>query len=107
LEQIATDSKNKKDQSTRIDALHWLSRATLDIIGLAGFNYDFNTISTGDEGNEMAHAFHKMNNPGGLPVLMFMKGLFKALRIIVSRRLFSFILHPSPFTLRETKILIH
>jgi hypothetical protein len=32
-----------------------LSRCTLDIIGLAGFGYDFATLSSG--GNELAEAF--------------------------------------------------
>jgi hypothetical protein len=29
---------NTPNESTRIDALSWLSKATLDIIGLAGVN---------------------------------------------------------------------
>ncbi|KAH8114681.1 cytochrome P450 [Phellopilus nigrolimitatus] len=40
---------------TRIDALAWLGRATLDIIGLAGFGYAFNSLT--DESNELALAF--------------------------------------------------
>ncbi|EJC98034.1 cytochrome P450 [Fomitiporia mediterranea MF3/22] len=40
---------------TRIDALAWLGRATLDVIGLAGFGYTFNSLT--DEYNELALAF--------------------------------------------------
>ncbi|KAK7035895.1 cytochrome P450 [Favolaschia claudopus] len=32
--------------SARLDVLSWLSRATLDIIGLAGFNYNFNSLAS-------------------------------------------------------------
>ncbi|KII86568.1 hypothetical protein PLICRDRAFT_113427 [Plicaturopsis crispa FD-325 SS-3] len=39
----------------RVDALSWLSRATLDIIGLAGFGYTFNSLA--NEDNELANAF--------------------------------------------------
>ncbi|KAF9463000.1 cytochrome P450 [Collybia nuda] len=41
--------------STRIDALAWLARATLDVIGLAGFGYSFNSLTHTD--NELADAF--------------------------------------------------
>ncbi|KAJ7908575.1 cytochrome P450 [Mycena leptocephala] len=40
----------------RVDALSWLSKATLDIIGLAGFNYDFNSLSA-EHPTELATAF--------------------------------------------------
>jgi hypothetical protein len=61
--------------------MHWLSRTTLDIIGLAAFNYDFNTLRRGQEGNELALAFHGMM---AKPFLLFLKGLIVSLRAIVS-----------------------
>ncbi|PVG01529.1 cytochrome P450 [Serendipita vermifera] len=67
--------------STEIDALHWLSRATIDIIGLAGFNYDFNTIRVGEAGNELAAAIHQLNSPKRLPVLLMLKGFLPFLRV--------------------------
>ncbi|KAG8969024.1 hypothetical protein FRB90_010771, partial [Tulasnella sp. 427] len=41
-----------------IDVLGWLSRATLDIIGDAGFGYQFNALV--DETNELSVAFNKI-----------------------------------------------
>ncbi|KAG7086399.1 hypothetical protein E1B28_002354 [Marasmius oreades] len=40
---------------TRLDVLKWLSKMTLDVIGLAGFNYEFNALSAAD--NELNKAF--------------------------------------------------
>lgn len=34
----------KQDGETVVDALKWLSRAALDIVGLAGFGHPFNTL---------------------------------------------------------------
>lgn len=45
------------DSVPRIDALSYLARATLDTIGLAGFGYHFNSLSSCDNTNELAHAF--------------------------------------------------
>ncbi|KAF7331474.1 Cytochrome P450 [Mycena kentingensis (nom. inval.)] len=42
----------------RVDALNWLSKCTLDIISLAGFNYPLNSLaSSGEDENELASAF--------------------------------------------------
>ncbi|KZP05124.1 hypothetical protein FIBSPDRAFT_940643 [Athelia psychrophila] len=43
-----------------VDVLAWLSRATLDVIGLAGFRYEFNALAPRAEdeaGDELAEAF--------------------------------------------------
>lgn len=37
----------------------YLSRTTLDIVGLAGFNYSFNSVKAGENSNELAIAFSK------------------------------------------------
>ncbi|WVF65346.1 hypothetical protein IAT40_000072 [Kwoniella sp. CBS 6097] len=42
----------------KIDVLSWLGKATLDVIGLAGFNYDFRALE--DPKNELAEAYRKM-----------------------------------------------
>ncbi|CAL1709423.1 unnamed protein product [Somion occarium] len=42
-------------EAKRIDVLSWLSRATLDIIGLAGFSYEFNNLE--GSRNELNEAF--------------------------------------------------
>ncbi|KAJ7141737.1 cytochrome P450 [Mycena crocata] len=43
----------------RVEALSWLSKATLDIIGMAGFNYRINALGTAshDTPDELAQAF--------------------------------------------------
>ncbi|KAF8906588.1 cytochrome P450 [Gymnopilus junonius] len=41
-----------------IDVCHWVSRATFDVIGLAGFDYNFNSIE--DESNELFCAYKEM-----------------------------------------------
>ncbi|RDB17901.1 hypothetical protein Hypma_000804 [Hypsizygus marmoreus] len=41
----------------RIDVLAWLARATLDIIGEAGFGYHFNSLSATSTQNELSAAF--------------------------------------------------
>ncbi|KAI0917626.1 hypothetical protein AcW1_007212 [Taiwanofungus camphoratus] len=43
---------------TRIDVCHWVSRATFDVIGSAGFDYQFNAIQ--NETNELFNAYKEM-----------------------------------------------
>ncbi|KAJ7435983.1 cytochrome P450 [Mycena galericulata] len=47
---------------SRVDVLSWLSKATLDIIGLAGFNYEINALGTPDTEiqDELAKAFEDL-----------------------------------------------
>ncbi|KAJ6558119.1 cytochrome P450 monooxygenase [Mycena capillaripes] len=47
----------------RVDVLSWLSKATLDIIGLAGFNYNFNNLSA-ENTSELGEAFKIMFQSG-------------------------------------------
>ncbi|KAG8996465.1 hypothetical protein FRB94_008261 [Tulasnella sp. JGI-2019a] len=44
---------------TEIDVLSWFGRATLDMIGLAGFGYKFNSLQ--DSTNELATAFNELS----------------------------------------------
>lgn len=45
-------------ENTKLDVCHWVSRATFDVIGSAGFDYEFNAIH--DESNELFHAYKEM-----------------------------------------------
>ncbi|CAG8565809.1 1904_t:CDS:2 [Acaulospora colombiana] len=45
-----------------------------------GFNYDFNTLQVGEEGNELAAAFHAVTSPKKTPLLFILKGFFPFLR---------------------------
>ncbi|KAG8707550.1 hypothetical protein FRC08_000429 [Ceratobasidium sp. 394] len=55
--------KVNPEGTTVIDVLPWLSRATLDIIGAAGFDYHFNSLDGEDE-DELAKAFSKIFEAG-------------------------------------------
>ncbi|KII92075.1 hypothetical protein PLICRDRAFT_36852 [Plicaturopsis crispa FD-325 SS-3] len=47
-----------KTQGPRVDVCHWISKATFDVIGLAGFDYDFSALH--DESNELFAAYKEM-----------------------------------------------
>ncbi|KAH9937781.1 cytochrome P450 [Epithele typhae] len=63
----AWDIQIPGNSSLRIDVLKWLSRATLDIIGLAGFNYEFNAINPRGPPNELSEAFGQIFDPANRP----------------------------------------
>ncbi|KAI0049918.1 cytochrome P450 [Auriscalpium vulgare] len=77
----------RKDGRLKIDASSWLNKVTLDIIGLAGFNYDFNALHSSDDSpNELSEAVRKMfvfRNMG--PVFM-LQIVFPPARIIPTAR---------------------
>ncbi|KAJ7496540.1 cytochrome P450 [Mycena latifolia] len=50
--------------TARLDAVSWLSKATLDIIGLAGFNYHFNSLSGSESASELGAAFSAIFQAG-------------------------------------------
>ncbi|TDL23213.1 cytochrome P450 [Rickenella mellea] len=52
---VADWGKGWEPKPPKVDALAWLGRATLDVIGLAGFGYPFNSLT--DDTNELALAF--------------------------------------------------
>jgi cytochrome P450 len=60
--------------------LHWFYRAAIDILGLAGFSYDFDTLQRGQSGNELAAAIHRVNSPKKFPMFLFFRGLLPFLR---------------------------
>ncbi|EEB94107.1 hypothetical protein MPER_07138, partial [Moniliophthora perniciosa FA553] len=41
------DGDGEKQCEVIVDACHWVSRATFDVIGLAGFDYNFNAFYDG------------------------------------------------------------
>jgi cytochrome P450 len=46
------------DTETTLDVAHWISRATFDVIGLAGFDYEFSSLQ--DESEEVYLAYRRM-----------------------------------------------
>ncbi|EIW53608.1 cytochrome P450 [Trametes versicolor FP-101664 SS1] len=70
---------------TRIEVLSGLSKMTLDVIGLAGFNYNFNSLS--GKPNELNAAFQEVLNPGAnFTIFTFLKNVFPALDIFPDER---------------------
>ncbi|KAF7298435.1 hypothetical protein MKEN_01368600 [Mycena kentingensis (nom. inval.)] len=51
-----SEIRKSEDGVARVNALSWLGKATLDIIGLAGFNYQFNSLASEGE-SELGAAF--------------------------------------------------
>jgi len=73
----------KHDGVAPIECLSWMSRTTLDIIGLAGFNYNFNALSGDPENNELMKAFSTIFKAGQkLSVIPVLRGIFPALRFL-------------------------
>ncbi|KAF5370085.1 hypothetical protein D9758_001087 [Tetrapyrgos nigripes] len=55
---IKKEQKLGTENEHVLDVCHWISRATFDVIGLAGFDYSFNAIQ--DETNELFSAYKDM-----------------------------------------------
>lgn len=51
-------SERQNSGQVEIDVCHWISRATFDVIGLAGFDYHFNAIQ--NESDELFAAYKEM-----------------------------------------------
>ncbi|EJU01812.1 cytochrome P450 [Dacryopinax primogenitus] len=60
----------------QIDIYSWIGRASLDIIGIAGFDYRFNALE--DDSNELFSAFHSLvESLGAAPVQGLLRNRFK------------------------------
>jgi len=53
---LAREIKKEENNGT-VDVVSWMSKATLDIIGVAGFNYSFNSLTTEIGKDELSKAF--------------------------------------------------
>jgi hypothetical protein len=64
--------------------LSWLRRTTLDVIGQAGFDHDFQSLEHGDSPNELHRLLDEALNPSALLIAWSMiVSLSPVLRIIV------------------------
>ncbi|KAN0097938.1 Cytochrome P450 [Tylopilus felleus] len=71
----------------RLDIMPWLSRMTLDVIGLAGFNYNFDALNANGKPNELNEAFATVIAASqGAKMLPLLRARFPILRIIPSER---------------------
>lgn len=68
--------------SANVDMLLYLTQATLDIIGLAGFNYSFDALSNKQTGLAQAIAA-VLHPPAGIPVIFILKLQIPFLRNIL------------------------
>ncbi|KDN36671.1 hypothetical protein RSAG8_10669, partial [Rhizoctonia solani AG-8 WAC10335] len=76
----------KESPDGTINVLSWLSRATLDIIGAAGFDHHFNSLE-GDDEDELSTAFKKIFQNSQSPgVLALLENIFPILRYIPTQR---------------------
>ena len=86
--------------TAQVDALLWLGRTTLDMIGLAGelchsdvsvtdlqgegFNYHFEALNPSGQVNELNQAFNTLFSPeSAFQLFGFLQGIFPPLRLIV------------------------
>ncbi|KAK7687003.1 hypothetical protein QCA50_009502 [Cerrena zonata] len=60
LRDIWVSNMSKSDKPMRVEVLSWLCRTTLDIIGIAGFNYDFHSLKEGGKPNELNEAYKQL-----------------------------------------------
>lgn len=87
LRDILSTMTVTSEHTTRIDIMPWLSKMTLDVIGLAGFNYDFDALNTTNKPNELNQAFSVMFSAGQqLSILPLLKARIPLLRWIPSDR---------------------
>ncbi|EJF55963.1 cytochrome P450 [Dichomitus squalens LYAD-421 SS1] len=78
---------NTQGEVARVDVLKDLSKMTLDVIGLAGFGYEFDSLNPNGKPNELAQAFQDVFNVSDkMPVLMILRGFFPVLRAIPDKQ---------------------
>ncbi|KDQ25794.1 hypothetical protein PLEOSDRAFT_1046114 [Pleurotus ostreatus PC15] len=84
LRDLWASEANRQGGTGRIDVLSWLSRMTLDVIGLAGFNYTFDALNENATPNELNQAFstifHSGTNNRTIMVLRVISPVFRYLR---------------------------
>lgn len=77
----------KTNTPTRIDVLSGLSKMTLDVIGLAGFNYPFDALNESGQPSELNQAFNTVfEATSSFELFALLKVLFPPLRIFVRIR---------------------
>ncbi|KAF9534060.1 cytochrome P450 [Crepidotus variabilis] len=84
MRDIWLTESQKEENKGRIDVLSWLGRMTLDVIGLAGFNYHFNALTNDPEQNELNKAFTQIFRARSRMSLVNMgRSLFPVLRYVL------------------------
>ncbi|KAF9235962.1 cytochrome P450 [Melanogaster broomeanus] len=70
----------------RIDIVLWLSRMALDVIGLAGFNYDFDALNANEQPNELNEAYATMNENQKFTILPVLQAWISLLHLVPGAR---------------------
>ncbi|KZT42326.1 cytochrome P450 [Sistotremastrum suecicum HHB10207 ss-3] len=83
---LASEKESAVDATVcEIDAMSWLSRVTLDIIGLAGFDYAFNATNPRGGADDFQKAFETaFNGAMNFSVMSLLTARFSILRKLVS-----------------------
>jgi cytochrome P450 len=69
-----------------LDVSYWIGKCTMDVIGLAGFDYEFNSLAVPD--NELANAFHDLfSTNGAMSIMSILQFVIPATRFIPTRRM--------------------
>lgn len=74
VEEIRASSTDEKSAEGVVEIAAWASRATLDIIGIAGFGQDLGAIH--DPNNELCLSYRKVFSPGKVGRLLGVAGNF-------------------------------
>jgi hypothetical protein len=79
------DDHNRKSPSVKFDIMHWISRATFDAFGLAGFNYDFHALQ--GESDELYLAFRRLFSMAEKRSLLYVTfPMLAKIRVSVNKR---------------------
>jgi len=83
----ASDLQKHNNEVTRVDVLSGLSKMTLDVIGLAGFNYNFDALNESQTPNELNQAFNTIfQSEGRIRLLPLLQNFIPPLRYIHDQR---------------------
>ncbi|KAI9452898.1 cytochrome P450 [Lactarius psammicola] len=82
-----SSKSTRKDGKLGFNAFVWLNKVTLDIIGLAGFNYSFNSLHSPDEKqNELYESIRSLLTIKGGEFMFILQLFFPLFRIIPTAR---------------------
>ncbi|KAJ6587651.1 cytochrome P450 [Mycena vulgaris] len=87
LRDIWASEAAKNGGVAHVEAISWLNKATLDIIGLAGFNHDINALGTksGQKTDDLAAAFETLTGNSSFTAMRVLQFFFPPLRQISTK----------------------
>jgi hypothetical protein len=85
LRDVLSAASIKGNEAAAVDVVPYLTRATMDIIGLAGFGYTFNSLTHPEQTNELEAAFTAAFSAAqSAPILAMLNMLVPGFRRLVS-----------------------